>query len=69
MEAFTTKLGEIITAVGDANTWIWSLFGDFCTMLMSNPLIAIPVLLSVLGGGIAVAMKVMRKFGLRGKRR
>ena len=68
MENFATKLGEIISNVGQANTWSWGLFGDFCEMLMSNPLIAIPVLLSVLSGGIFVAIKVMRKFGLRGRR-
>lgn len=68
METFTTKLAEIIQNVGEANTWVWSLFGDFCEMLMENPLIAIPVLLSVLSGGIFAAIKIMRKFGLRGRR-
>lgn len=68
METFASKLGEIITNIGLANEWIWSLFGDFCTMLMENPLIAIPVLLAVLSGGIFAAIKIMRKFGLRGRR-
>ena len=58
----------IVTSMGTANTFIWSLFGDFLSMIMANPLIAIPVLLAVLTGAIAVVIRIIRRFGVKGKR-
>lgn len=58
----------ILSEVGKANTFLWGLFSDLLSMIMSNPLIALPVLLAVLTGSVAVVIKVIRKFGVRGKR-
>ena len=58
----------IVTSMGTANTFIWGLFGDFLEMIMTNPLIAIPVLLAVLTGAISVVIRIIRRFGVKGKR-
>lgn len=66
---FGENLVAVISDVGQANGWIWGLFGGFCKMLMENPLIAIPVLLLVLYGGIYLVVCLVRKFGLKGRNR
>ena len=58
----------IVTSMGTANAFIWGLFGDFLEMIMTNPLIAIPVLLAVLTGAISVVIRIIRRFGVKGKR-
>lgn len=65
MLAGVTSIFESITSVG---TFVWGLFGDFLTMILSNALIAVPVLFSVLAGAIAIVYKLIRKFGVKGKR-
>ncbi len=63
-----TEAATIVTDMGTANTFIWSLFGDVLSMIMDNALIAIPVLLSVLCGAILLVVRIIRKFGVKGKR-
>ena len=66
--ALLTGIKSILESVGTANTFIWSLFSKLLTMIMENPLIALPVLFAVLAGSISVVIKVIRKFGVKGKR-
>ena len=63
-----TGVGTIITDMGTVNTFVWGLFKDFLTMIMENPLIAFPVLFAVLAAAVAIAVKVVRRFGVKGKR-
>lgn len=58
----------IITQMGTVNTFVWGLFQKFLTMIMENPLIAFPVLFAVLAAAVAIAVRVVRRFGVRGKR-
>lgn len=64
----TTGVGTIITDMGTVNTFVWGLFQKFLTMIMENPLIAFPVLFAVLAAAVAIAVKVVRRFGVKGKR-
>lgn len=70
MDATTLVSGiqGILESVATANTFLWGLFSDLLSMIMSNPLIALPVLMAVLCGAIMIVVKVIRKFGVRGKR-
>lgn len=61
-------VGTIITDMGTVNTFVWGLFQKFLTMIMENPLIAFPVLFAVLAAAVAIAVKVVRRFGVKGKR-
>ena len=68
METLASNVTGIVTSMGTSNTFLWSLFEDFLTMIMSNALIAIPVLLAVLCGAIGVVIKIIRRFGVKGRR-
>ena len=68
METLASNVTGIVTSMGTANTFLWSLFEDFLNMIMSNALIAIPVLLAVLCGAIGVVVKIIRRFGVKGRR-
>lgn len=61
-------VGTIITDMGTVNTFVWGLFQKFLTMIIENPLIAFPVLFALLAAAILIAVKVVRRFGVRGKR-
>lgn len=66
--ALLTGVTGIITEMGTVNTFVWGLFQKFLTMIMDNALIAFPVLFAVLAAAIGIAVKVVRRFGVRGKR-
>lgn len=66
-DSMLTALSSVITAIGQANTFLWGLFSDFLTMILNNALIAFPVLFVVLTGAIGVVVRVLRKFGVKGK--
>ena len=63
-----TGVGTIITDMGSVNTFVWGLFQKFLTMIIENPLIAFPVLFALLAAAVLIAVKVVRRFGVRGKR-
>lgn len=58
----------IITSLGDVSTFVWGLFSDFLSMIISNAVIAFPVLLAILSAAILIVVKIVRRFGVRGKR-
>lgn len=67
----TTMLNTItgiIESLGTVGTFVWGLFGDFLTMILENALIAFPVLFAVLAGAVFMVIKIIRKFGVKGKR-
>lgn len=59
---------SIFESIGTVATFIWGLFADFLSMILGNALIAIPVLFAVLAGSIAIVIKMVKKFGVKGKR-
>ncbi len=61
-------VGTILDGVGSAGQMVWGLFSNFLTMITSNALIFVPVGLAILAGAIGIAVKMVRKFGVRGKR-
>lgn len=63
-----TGIGTVITDMGSVNTFVWGLFQKFLTMIIENPLIAFPVLFALLAAAVLIAVKVVRRFGVRGKR-
>lgn len=65
---FTSGITGIITSITTVSTWVWGLFSDFLGMIIANPLIAFPILFAILAGGVGVVLKMVKKFGVRGKR-
>lgn len=63
-----TDLSGVIANVKTALAFIWSIFGNLVNTIASNPLLMWSVGLAVVCGSIGVGLKVVRKFGLKGRR-
>lgn len=59
-------LSKIATDIGSVSTWFWGLFQDFIEMISSNNLLLWSVAFAIVAGSVGVAIKVVRKFGLKG---
>lgn len=62
-------LSTLATDIGSISTWFWGLFTDFIEMISSNNLLLWSVAFAILAGAVGLAIKVVRKFGLKGRRR
>lgn len=71
MESTTVALAtltDVATSIGTAATWFWGVFTDLIETIASNDLILWPVILAIVSGAVGLAIKVIRKFGLKGRR-
>lgn len=59
---------DLIGQIKAALTFIWSIFGNLVDTIASNPLLLWSVGLAIVCGAIGVGLKVVRKFGLKGRR-
>lgn len=59
-------LSTLATDIGSMSTWFWGLFKDFINMISSNNLLLWSVAFAIVAGSVGVAIKVVRKFGLKG---
>lgn len=66
--ALATGVSGVVSSMGAANSFLWSLFANFLSMIMDNALIAVPVLLAVLCGAIGIVVKIIRRFGVKGRK-
>ena len=62
------SLTNLITGIGSAMTFIWSIFANLCDVIMTNDLLLYAVLASIAFSVIGIGYKVVKKFGLRGRR-
>lgn len=70
MEVTTTMaaLTSLASDVGTAATWFWGIFTDLVEMISTNNLLLWPVIFAIVAGTVGLAIKVVRKFGLKGRR-
>lgn len=61
-------LTSIVSGIGSVSEWFWGLFTDFIEMIAGNSLLLWSVAFAIVAGSIGVAIKVVRKFGLKGHR-
>ena len=59
-------LASLATDIGSVSTWFWGLFQDFIEMISKNNLLLWAVAFAIVAGSVGVAIKVVRKFGLKG---
>lgn len=59
-------LAGLATDIGSVSTWFWGLFQDFIGMISKNNLLLWAVAFAIVAGSVGVAIKVVRKFGLKG---
>ena len=64
MAALTT----IATNIATVATWFWGIFTNLINVITSNDLILWPVILAIVMGALGMAVKVIRKFGIKGRR-
>lgn len=64
MASLTGLIGQIQAAL----SFVWSIFGNLVTTISENPLLLWSVGLAIVCGAIGVGLKVVRKFGLKGRR-
>lgn len=62
------SLTELIGQIQAALSFVWSIFGNLVTTISENPLLLWSVGLAIVCGAIGVGLKVVRKFGLKGRR-
>lgn len=61
-------LTQLIGDIGSAITFIWSIFTNLVNTIASNNLLLYSVLVSLAFGVIGLGYKVVKSFGLRGRR-
>lgn len=62
-------LAGLASDIGSVSTWFWGLFKDFIEMISSNNLLLWSVAFAIVAGSVGLAIKVVRKFGLKGRRK
>lgn len=60
-------LESLLSGITSAAKWLWTIFADLVEVVMSNPLFYLPVLFALASGGIMLAVKIVKSFGMRGK--
>lgn len=62
------SLTNLASGIGSAATWFWGVFTDLINTIATNDLILWPVILAIVSGTVGLAIKVIRRFGLKGRR-
>lgn len=62
------SLTTIASGIATVATWFWGIFSDLIGIITSNDLILWPVVFAIVAGAVLMAIKVVRKFGLKGRR-
>jgi len=62
-------LGDIITSLGVASTWLWNRFYDFLSMLTENSLLFWFIVTGLVFSSIGIVYSVVKKLGVRPRRR
>lgn len=71
MEGTTVALASltsIASGIATAAEWFWGVFTDLINTIASNDLLLWPVILAIVAGSVGLAIKLIRKFGIKGRR-
>lgn len=63
------NITDLIGFITEAIAFIWGLFGDFISEITANPLLVFMVVLAIVCGAIGLVIKIVKAFGLKGRRR
>lgn len=69
MEGTFADFSNVINGITDASSFIFSLFKDFIDMIASNSVLLYLVEFSILAGTIGLVIGLIRRFGLKGRRK
>lgn len=62
------SLTDVASGIGSVSTWFWGIFKDFVDMIATNNLLLWMVIFAIVAGTVGLAIKVVRKFGIKGRR-
>lgn len=62
-------LDTVITGITEASTWIFSLFADFINMIGENSVLFYLCAFSIVAASIGTVISLLRRFGLKGRRK
>lgn len=62
------SLASLASAITSAAEWFWGVFTDLIVTIASNDLLLWPVIFAIVAGVTGLAIKVIRRFGLKGRR-
>lgn len=71
METTTVAMATLTTLatdVGTVGTWFWGIFSNLMNTVSSNALILWPIIFAIVAGAVGLGLKVVRKFGIKGRR-
>lgn len=63
------SLTELISGIKPALAFIWSIFTNLVNTIASNPLLLWSVGFAIVAGTVGIGLAVVKKFGLKGRRR
>ena len=69
MEPTITSISDIISLIQLCLAFIWDVFDDFISIVTDNPVIFFMVIFAILAGIVSLVVAIIRKFGLKGRRR
>lgn len=61
-------LSDLLSGMGSASTWIFSLFNRFIETITNLDLLLYPVLLAIVVSAVYLVIRIVRKFGMRSRR-
>lgn len=62
------SLSALASSIASAAEWFWGVFTDLIVTIASNDLLLWPVIFAIVAGVTGLAIKVIRRFGLKGRR-
>lgn len=62
------SLTALASSIASAAEWFWGVFTDLIVTIASNDLLLWPVIFAIVAGVTGLAIKVIRRFGLKGRR-
>lgn len=62
------SLGNLATDIGTALSWFFSIFGNLIDTISQNNILLWSVILAIVSGALFFGVKLLRKFGLKGRR-
>ena len=62
------SIADILAGLGQISPWFWGLFTDFIDLIASNSILLIAVIFAITAGVLGVVLKVIKRFGVKGRR-
>ena len=59
---------DILAGLGNITPWFWDRFTDLIDLITGNSLLLWSVVMAIVAGSVGLILKVVRKFGIKGRR-